>query len=174
MYYFYVLFLINFIGAQGSKYFKNEQRKSERVEREVQQMLHKLKAVEHQDDSALLRSIDAKLATLESSRDLTQVFFHIDMYARTRDRPRLIRRSIACSRSQRSLASANALLQGRLLRERGDQRQSAASRIAHRCGRQLDAEHGVLRGAQVWRSVGHAWIHRQAALPRAHHRPHPL
>jgi hypothetical protein len=54
--------------------------KSERVEKEVQQMLHKLKEVEHQDDTLLLKSIDAKLATLESSRDLSQIFFHIDMY----------------------------------------------------------------------------------------------
>ncbi len=44
-------------------------------------MLHKLKEVEHQDDTLLLKSIDAKLATLESSRDLSQIFFHIDMYA---------------------------------------------------------------------------------------------
>jgi DNA polymerase kappa len=68
---------------QGSKFFKNEQAKSDRVEKEVRQMLQKLKSTEHQDDAPLLKSIDAKLATLEASRDLTQTFFHVDMLVHT-------------------------------------------------------------------------------------------
>jgi len=65
---------------QGSKFFKNEQMKSERVEREVQRMLIQLREVQNKDDSLLLKSIDARLAALEASRDLSQNFFHIDMY----------------------------------------------------------------------------------------------
>jgi hypothetical protein len=95
--------------------------KSERVEKEVQQMLLKLKEVEHQDDTLLLKSIDAKLATLESSRDLSQIFFHIDMYVR---RPPFYTAALSFA-DPHGAGGGGALLQGCLLRKRRDQRQSA-------------------------------------------------
>jgi len=116
--------------------------KSERVEKEVQQMLHKLKEVEHQDDTLLLKSIDAKLATLESSRDLSQIFFHIDMYARGPHIPFYTAAALALSDSH-GAGGGGALLQGCLLRKRRDQRQSAPARYVLTQGLLLNHERSL-------------------------------
>jgi vacuolar-type H+-ATPase subunit I/STV1 len=68
---------------KNSRFFKNEQRKDQRVKQQIKDMLKELEKINknrsEDDDIQLLSLIDKKLSSFEEERDLSQIWFHVDM-----------------------------------------------------------------------------------------------
>jgi hypothetical protein len=68
---------------KNSRFFKNEQRKDQRVKQQIKDMLNKLEKINksrsEDEDIQVLSLIDKKLSSFEKERDLSQIWFHVDM-----------------------------------------------------------------------------------------------
>ncbi len=67
--------------SKGSKYYQNELRKDQEINRKVTHMLDSLGKVTPAQKEAAAKAVDKKLQEMEMSRDLSRIIVHVDMDA---------------------------------------------------------------------------------------------
>ncbi len=113
--------------------------------------------------------MDAKASALRAGQDLTRVWLCVDMDAffaacEELDNPALVRRLLSDHPVEVRKSSCRPAVGGATLVTRSGVR--AAEEQADGGGRHRHVLHGELCGARVRRALGHAGLHRQAAVPR--------
>ena len=67
--------------SKGSKYYQNELRKDQEINRKVNHMLDSLKKITETQRAATAKAVEKKIQEMEMSRDLSRIIVHVDMDA---------------------------------------------------------------------------------------------
>lgn len=164
--------------SKDSPFFRQEQRKLAQTDQRIAAMRDRLARMSPAELAQHERQADARLAMLETTRDLSRTWIHCDMdafFAAVRCF------SFPClgTGGRRSLASAGITLalsdqltygacHPRIDGAGGATGQSVASGPPIRCWRQEHDLDCQLRGPSVRRPIRHARLYRPKALPRAY------
>lgn len=65
--------------SKNSRFFKNAQKRDSRVDKRIEQMMHKLRSIPQEPLPATVQQIDTLISEIEAARDLENVWAVVDM-----------------------------------------------------------------------------------------------